>query len=387
MYRAVDDAGGLEVHGTLGSVAQQYGINYLTLRRRYRAWVSAKRPQDSEDCPSSSSAALLGVENRGGHNKMFSESQEKQIADFVEQEFFNKRIAVDREDLKLILLQFYKKFFARLTRSNTAPPFHASDGFVSDFMRRHRFSSRHPSISHEAAEDPMREQRLAEFRAKMDHHISTLGADMVANSDETAVYRIDKVWTCIGKMGKGSVKIDAGGNDKECLTFAPIVTFSGKKLSTVIIKAGLTQRSFANLNLPPQTVTYLNSTGWSDVEAVKKIIDVVHNELQPTANHKAALGLDLYWSHIAPEIKTYSKRKHVIVEILPAGTTSVGAPLDVGVFGPIKASMRSMWRKQRILQGGGKISMADAVNQFFSGYQRLKKSAIKHAFVKAGWKK
>ena len=101
---------------------------------------------------------------------------------------------------------------------------------------------------------------------------------------------------------------------------------------------------------------------------IKKIIDVVHNELQPTANHKAALGLDLYWSHIAPGIKTYSKKRHAIVEILPAGTTSVGAPLDVGVFGPIKSSIKSMWRKQRILQVGGKISMGDAVKQFFAGY-------------------
>ena len=73
---------------------------------------------------------------------------------------------------------------------------------------------------------------------------------MVANSDETAVYRINKVWACIGKMGTGSVKIDAGGNDKECLTFAPTITASGKKLSTVVVKAGKTQRSFANLNLP-----------------------------------------------------------------------------------------------------------------------------------------
>ena len=110
----------------------------------------------------------------------------------------------------------------------------------------------------------MREQRLADFRAKMSAHIITLGPELVVNADETAVLRINKVWSCIGKMGTDSVKIDAGGNDKECLTFTPIITFSGKKLSTIITKAGKTQRSFANLNLP-QAITHLNSTGWSDV--------------------------------------------------------------------------------------------------------------------------
>jgi hypothetical protein len=220
----------------------------------------------------------------------------------------------------------------------------------------------------------------------MGHHISTFGADMVASADETAVYRINKVWSCIGKVGTKSVKIDAGGNDKECLTFTPTITASGRKLSTIVVKAGLTARSFANLNLPPGTITHLNTSGWSDIEMVTKVIDVVHTELQTTANRKAALGLDLYWSHIAPEVKVYAKKKFIVLEILPAGTTSVAAPLDVSVFGPIKSSMRSMWRKQRILQGGGKISMADAAKQFFAGYKRLTRSTIKHSFVKAGWK-
>ena len=95
---------------------------------------------------------------------------------------------------------------------------------------------------------------------------------------------INKVWTCIGKMGTDSVKIDAGGNDKECLTFSPTISASGKKLSTVVVKAGKTQRSFANLNILPQTVTHLNSTGWSDVDMVKKIIDGAATDCKPQSS-------------------------------------------------------------------------------------------------------
>ena len=149
VYRAVNDAGGLAVHGSLGDVAQQYGISYNTLRGRYRAWVSAGRPLNIETCPSASSAALLGLENHDGHNKIFSDSQEKQIADVVKQEFFNKRIAGDREDLKLILLQFHQQFFARPTRSNPAPPFHASDGFVSERFYAPTASFFMPSFNYE----------------------------------------------------------------------------------------------------------------------------------------------------------------------------------------------------------------------------------------------
>lgn len=88
------------------------------------------------------------------------------------------------------------------------------------------------------------------------------GASRVFNADETAVYRVAQVYSCIGTIGAESVKIVAGANEKECWTFMPIVAADGTKLKTVVCKKGKTKRTLKAMQLPINCIPHFNDSGF-----------------------------------------------------------------------------------------------------------------------------
>ena len=385
VFKKIEQFSQKNTYGEVTSVAEEYGIAQQTLCRRYHKWVELGRPLSIEDSSNNDVRAALGAENRGGHNQLFTIAQEYEVARWIETEFLDKKIALVDEDLALILQQWYDDFNPHSTRSKSDATFFGSHHFVTDFKERHRFSSRMPNMSHHAAPNPELNAQMQTFQRKMAERIRTLGADHVGNSDETAVYRVGKIVTCIGKKGADSVLIEAGANDKECLTFTATILADGSKLDTMVCKVGTTERTFKNLHLPSGTLTHFNQSGWSDLEMMKKIIDHFSAKTGATKKHTSALGLDCYHTHYSPEIKKHAASKNVILEIMPPGATRTLQPLDVAVFGPVKASMRRKWRLERIRTRGGVFEWKTTVKHFFKSYSSMQKRTISGSFRKAGW--
>jgi hypothetical protein len=310
-------------------------------------------------------AAVLGAENRGGHNKSFTDAQENKVAEFIVIEFVNFRLPITESDILTNLESFYRSFNPVSTRHTIVPEFATSHCLVHDFKERHQLSSRRPNVSHVAAADPQLPNKILEFQQKMQQHIITKGADKVGNADETAIYRVPKIITCVAVVGSDSVRIDSGANTKECWTFMPTILASGRKLPVLVCKVGTTSRTFANMHLPDDCLTHFNQTGWSDVEMINKVITsfAQHTNASPLA--PSVLALDCYWSHYAQAVKDYAAQLNVILEILPPGCTADVQPLDKSIFGPIKSSLAAKWRQYRISTRGLPVPISQASKHFF----------------------
>jgi hypothetical protein len=385
LYQELDTFDQARNRGVLSNVCIDYGVDKETLRARYHKWIELGRPKIIDKNSNIGTRYVLGAETRGGQNKIFSEEQEESMINFIISEFLEKNIGLADEDLGIIIEEFYYSFYPQDTRGNPRPKWDCSSKFITCFKRRHRLSTRIPGKTHVAALTEESERLLANFRSQVIKDIRVYGADHVVNADETAVYRVGKIISCIGKVGTESVQLSYGGNEKECWTFMPSITASGRRLRTIVCKTGKTERTFRNMTLPKDVVTHYNDSGWSDEEMIKKLINLVAIDTGATKNQKTVLGLDCYWSHFTAPVKRLARKKNIILRILPPGMTSKAQPLDVSIFGGIKTRMRRLFRKFHIRTGGGHIPMAEAVQQFFASYYSFSKRSITSAFSKAGW--
>jgi hypothetical protein len=96
------------------------------------------------------------------------------------------------------------------------------------------------------------------------------------------------------------------------------------------------------------------------------------------------LVMDGHGSHLTKEFMDYCWDHKVVPFLLPAHSTHLLQPLDVGVFGPMKGSYQSILAEQ-VRYGGCDYTKSD----FLDAYQEvrtqsLKKSTIIHAWAKAG---
>ena len=113
-------------------VSDEYGFNIGTLYNRFKEWVEMGKP-----------ISYRSSEYRGGSNKTFSESEEKDLAIYIKSTFIDKRLPFDNEDLKLLAIERWIK-----NNSNDPDAFKASKGWIVDFKKKWKFNSVKPRKCH-----------------------------------------------------------------------------------------------------------------------------------------------------------------------------------------------------------------------------------------------
>ena len=94
---------------------------------------------------------------------------------------------------------------------------------------------------------------------------------------------------------------------------------------------------YSETDLPPDWAIRTTSNGWTDNETALEWIK--HFDKHTASRTKGVyrmLVLDGHGSHLSAEFENYCKTKNIITLCLPAHSSHITQPLDVGCFGPLK---------------------------------------------------
>ncbi|RHZ04941.1 hypothetical protein DYB26_010768 [Aphanomyces astaci] len=80
--------------------------------------------------------------------------------------------------------------------------------------------------------------------------------------------------------------------------------------------------------------------------------------------------------------RTVDEELYGFLEPLPPNTTSVFQPLDVGVMGPLKAKLRSLWLQEKPVKSAAEKRMK-MIERTIKAWESLSESAVKRSFEKA----
>ncbi|RQM21863.1 hypothetical protein B5M09_013493 [Aphanomyces astaci] len=117
----------------------------------------------------------------------------------------------------------------------------------------------------------------------------------------------------------------------------------GSKLPILFIVHGVPGGTIDEVELdtyPEEHYYSVQESAWMDSRVWKAYLE----NLQPYIEGPTVIFVDNFDAHVTQEsANVIAGDLHSVLELLPANCTSVCQPLDVGVMGPFKKLLRTLW--------------------------------------------
>ena len=365
---------------TQSDVAKKFQVSRRTLCRRYNDWCTAQRNKDANKVKE----AIGAADGRKRSHRALSDAAEDKV--------YRKYKAVEQEGngaTSRVLVQAaiaaHHDEHPHITRSDDAKRFVASSSFIRGIKRRERISLGvvNPKFKPRTyLTDEERFDMVTDFLEKANDVLMRYTLDRIINCDETSGKIVSPVLHALRDVGSGAPKVETKTNPKSAVTLVGAVTSKGKKLNTAVIAKGKTTRSLNKFHLRRSTPGLVAPKGWMTGKAMIEWVDDV---VVPYARGRPmCLICDDYPAHKTEAVRNHLDKHSIELLLVPSWSTGDVQPLDVGVFGPVKAKMRRLWTNSQALGQHATNTYEGVVRRFEKALSTLSPTAVKHAWAKAG---
>jgi hypothetical protein len=343
------------------------------------------------------------------HNAM-SERLEQSILYIIENDFLSKGFFFTNQMLKNIALRVWA---LAGDEDKLRPMFNASDHWCQDFRVRHSYVWRKAHLARRPGHDSRYFNRVNHYiravKKLLTEHTNNNSLFLVANMDETCwkiAYPGELTWA---RSGAKEVKITTNYNTKEALTAIATITADPEhhKLPLYLIAKGTTplcERQLGN-HEQYQWFPLHSKSGWSKKDTMIQYLSSLRKYYDTTFTDKpgyhgmdellkdadpATLDLshvthiDLIWdcyaAHRDATVKEAASRLGINLYYVPAGGTDEFQPLDIKVFGALKATARKVWNQRYINDSSVPQNKVAAVQILLGCWEDLEPASINAAW-------
>ena len=152
------------------TISERYNIKYSTLQRKYSKWKNNK--------------CLQNDERRGGHNKTFTEDEERILFNYIKTVFIDCNLIFNDNHLRYLAIQYYN--MSRKERDANFiidEKFSISNGWIAEFKKRWKLSSLKTKINRKGVKiDP---KEYDNFIKECSNINDTYEKHLIYNLDET----------------------------------------------------------------------------------------------------------------------------------------------------------------------------------------------------------
>lgn len=209
---------------------------------------------------------------------------------------------------------------------------------------------------------------------------------------EENIWNIDEHGMGLGLLSNSQVLAKAerrhtflqASDPKEWVTIIEAINSTGCKIQPLVIFKGKhLQTSWFNYQNLPNWEFTTSENGWTSndigLEWLKRCF---LPETVPNNGVWRLLILDGHASHVSVDFMYECKMKMVLLLFLPAHSSHVLQPLDLGTFASLKAHYRHELLEISYLDDAAPIKK----QRFIQAYQRIRERAMSPTILKSGWK-
>ena len=304
--------------------------------------------------------------NWGRGNRIFTEEEENNLASYVS-DIIDQGNLFTNKDFKEIAIEYYLSIHP----GDDIKMFNCSDGFIADFKRRHKFSSKRFHFKRRPNVTPEQRQHWLEQMGKL---LAEVPHSRIINCDETSYCLYPKGLLTWAVVGQDNVKTLIQGNEKDNMTVIASITAEGKKLPLMFIAKGKTERAENSQigDIGPHWKTHSES-GWMTNEAFQEYLKKLREHFGD--NETIHLVLDCYKTHKSELTRNLAKNLNISLHFIPPGMTDEFQPLDRKIFGIVKAHAKKFYRK-RVKNGIGNITKSGACQDMIQAWDLIKESSV-----------
>ena len=335
-------------------VADEFGIAYTTLKNRYAKFLSGKN-----------------VNKRGGNNRLFTEDEEKDLADCIKNVYVALNLYFDDDSLKELATLRWNYLHAN--KNGSIDKASVSDGWVFNFKQKWSLSTQRCKYIRIATKNTDEETTL--FLDTCHNIFMEVPREFIFNMDET-FWRLDANKYVIGIRGSEHRKV-INNFPKEGMTTIFIISAAGVFLPPIIIVKGFTNKCCDKFKHNKDLQFTYNESGWIDEETM---IMILMNIRAAAGTNKAVLILDSFRTHMTEYVKEHAKAFNIQLVYVPVGKTADHQPLDVGVNGPIKAISRGIIKRIILRDPFQILTLQDSITSLVQAIPKIKKEMIIKAF-------
>eukprot|EP00731_Ephydatia_muelleri_P012549 Em0006g1443a len=315
----------------------------------------------------------------GGGRKVQFPVQEKLIA---------RRILQQRALHVRVLRRDVARFAKEII---TNPSFKASPGWISQFMRRHKFVTRVKTTAGQSLPKNVSD-RIVDYVTTCSKRIrrNQLPLPCIANMDETAIWADMPGHSTIEVRGTHTVQISTTGHDKQRITICLAAFADGTKLKPfVVFKGKRIPKEISNVHA---AVIKMSDNGWMNEDLTMEWIATVWNDSVDPGSAKRMLVWDTFKCHFTSSVKSLLEESNTDIVAVPGGCTKILQPADVSWNAPFKARYRDLYTawmsaqnhertKAGNLRAPSKALMVDWV---LRSWESLSSETIRHSFDVCG---
>jgi hypothetical protein len=326
--------------------------------------------------------------HHGEHLRILTDQQEQELIGIITENWLEVGKWFTNDDFRVLCMEFWLEIVAELGSEERQReyienhPFACSDGFISDFKRTRKFSSRRGRPKRRAGiVQAIIDDWRSEMMDALEEREATL--DRIVNCDETSWLVIPGFVLTWAPKGAESIHVQMpnGGREKERITVHASITAEGKKLPLMFIAEGKTGRvERSQLGDIGENWADHSPSGWQTQETFIRYLHLLrahYNDKKPIY-----LILDQYSVHRTAAVKAATRRENIELFFIPASCTDALQPLDRRVFGVLKAMGKHEYHTgERLgLERTKKQACQDMLTAWDELGEEVLKSAWSHLF-------
>lgn len=316
----------------------------------------------------------LPNKGRTSRNRIFTDEEERQIAEDICALFLNPGLLFTDQEFRLFILERYLEKYVH-SDCEQIPAFNCSNGYIYDFKKKHRFSSRR---THPKRRCNVSDADLQHWREQIRELLEHADRDCIINADETSWAMFPSNILTWARTGDENTAINIGHNAKDTLTVLASVTANGGRLPLYILAKGTTEKVLAS-QLGDTFGHWRNfsENGWQTSATFETYLMHIREHYNDQQVH---LILDLHASHRTDSVKTLARELNIKLWYIPPGCTDLVQPLDVRCFGTLKSTARRLWREQLARAPEKRFTKQDAVAILIAAWEHLGTDTIEEAW-------
>ncbi|CAK1586867.1 unnamed protein product [Parnassius mnemosyne] len=310
----------------------------------------------------------------------------------IEQKLVAYIIEMQELGFGLTVNQIRKIAFSLAEANNPKHCFSSDKGFAGwnwwvSFKQRYGLSLRIPenlSAGRASCSNPV---ILADFYEKLEktliEHDLLQSPDRIWNCDETGLMFVNKPFKIVSKIGKQYVYNRTYAEKGTTTTVLAAINASGCFLPPMTIFKGIRNIPQLSSGSLPNSLTRLSPKGWINADLFLEWLEFFSKNIPPA--RPVLLIMDSHASHVSPNVLAYAQSNNIILFTMPAHTSHILQPLDVGVFRPLKAAWRAELQKHKTQHPSSVPTRFDFHKFLTPAYERsFTPSNIKAGFEKTG---
>lgn len=304
-------------------------------------------------------------------NLFFSAEQEKEIADHILQ-LAKMFYGLSTMELRKIVFEYAERNQVPNTFNKTDRT--AGKEWVHNFLKRNKnISLRKPEATSINRVLAFNKEEIALFYENLDSLMTKFKFEpsRIWNVDETGITTVHKPGHIYAPKGQKQVGAISSGERGKNTTVCCAISASGCYIPPMFIFARLRMTPQLSKNGPPDSIYECSKSGWMTEELFVVWLKHFCRFSNPSKENPVLLIADNHSTHISLSAYELCKSKGIVMLSLPPHTSHRLQPLDVSVYGPLKAAYNRECESYMKSHHNQKITTFEIAELFHKAYGKV----------------